>query len=105
MTAPRIRAIERPDGTYTVEVRRTGVEPSGGLLPGYLIALITRLRWQLSHDKSWSLEVLAPMSRHRALRSKRLLLREVFRSESEAMAAIDPVILRLESGEFDGEVG
>ncbi len=45
------------------------------------------------------------MSRHRALRSKRLLLREVFRSESEAMAAIDPVILRLESGEFDGEVG
>jgi hypothetical protein len=101
VTAPRIRGVERPDGSYVVEVRRTGVEPSGDLLPGYVIAVISRLKWQLSGEKSWSLEVLAPVSRHRVLRSKRLLLSQVFRSESEALAAIDPIILRLESGEFD----
>jgi hypothetical protein len=97
VTARRLRVVERPDGTYAVEVRRTGVEPSAGLLPGYVIALITRLRWQLSREKSWSLEAgsdePSPCASLQALVAQR------------GLPVRDGSHGGQESGEFDGEVG
>ena len=97
----RLRVLNRPGGTYFVEVRRKGVEPFSSLFPFDLIAILTRLRWRLSRRRLWVVEVEAPLSRRRWNRSKRLVFSQDFGSEAEALAAMGPTTARLEAGEFD----
>ena len=94
-------AIKRPHGTYFVQVRRSGVEPSGGCLLGFPLWLVTRLRWQLSHDRSWTVEVVAPLALRQLIRSQRRLLLESYETEEAAMKAAEGIAQRAAGGEFD----
>ena len=96
-------AIKRDSRTYFVWVRRTGVEPSGGCLLGFPIWIVTRLRWEISSDRSWSVEVANPFNIRHPLQvhSKRRLLHEVFDTEDAAMAAAAEIAARVEAGEIN----
>ena len=93
--------VERHRGTYFVQVRRRGVEPSGGCLLGFTIRLLTRLRWQASDDRAWSVEVVAPMTARRPLLTQRRLLHETYDTEDAAVEAAAKVLKRVERGDFD----
>lgn len=100
--APRaLRPIKRPHGTYVVQVRRSGVEPSGGCLLAFPIWLVTRLRWELSHDRSWSVEVVAPLSVRKVIQAQRRLRQESFATEEAAMKAAEGIAQRVAAGDFD----
>lgn len=101
MAKQHVQVVERPGGTYFVEARRKGVEPVSGLLPFDLVAILTRLRWRPSGQATWVVEVLAPLSRQRWNRSKRLIYTQNFASKADALAALIPTSDRLQAGEFD----
>jgi len=105
VTKDRVRVVERPGGTYFVEVRRKGVEPFSGLLPFDLIAALMWLRWRLSRNRLWVVEVQGPVRRWRWNRSRRLVFSQGFGSKAGALAAMGPTTARLEAGEFDQPQG
>ena len=93
--------IKRPHHTCFVQVRRSGVEPSGGCLLGFPLWLATRLRWQLSHNRSWTVEVVAPLALRQLLRSQRRLLLESYQTEEAAMKVAEKIAQRAAEGDFD----
>lgn len=101
VTKARVRVVNRPGGTYFVEVRRKGVEGFSGLLPFDAISALQWFRWRLSRKRLWVVEVQAPLSRRRRNRSKRLVFSQDFGSKAEALAAMGPTAARLEAGHFD----
>jgi hypothetical protein len=90
--------FRRPAGILSVRYRRTGVEPSG-LDVFFPIWAFTRLKWQLSGERTWSVEVNAP-GRFRHILTRRIF-GEIVPSRKEAWALAQRVAERVDRGEFD----
>lgn len=103
MASGSIWPVKREGRYYCVQVRRRGVEPSGGCLLGFPFWLVTRLRWQISPSRLWSVEVVGPASLRRALLTQRRLLHLTFETKEAAMIAAAEFVDRVGSGEFDQE--
>lgn len=103
MAPGSIWPVKRENRTYFVQVRRRRVEPSGGCLLGFPIWLVTRLRWQISPGRPWSVEVVGSASLRRPLLSQRRLLHITFETEEAAMIASAEIVERVGSGDFDEE--
>lgn len=87
--------LAKQDGvTYMVRVRRHQVEPSGGFLLAFPIWAFTRLRWQLSGTKEWSVETTR--MRRSGLGGKRVAS-ELFGTRSEAIDFAESELGRLRS--------
>lgn len=85
--------VAKHDGvTYVVRVRRHQVEPSGGCLLGFPIWVVTRLRWQVSGTREWSVETMR--MRRSGLGGERVRS-ERFRTRSDAMKSAEAELDRL----------
>lgn len=87
--------VVKVDGvTYVVRVRREGVEPAAGWLLAYPVWAFTRLRWQLSAEKRWSVETT--QMRGSGIGGTRMQTR-LFRSRPDASAFAEAELERLRS--------
>lgn len=87
--------VVKVDGvTYVVRVRREGVEPSAGWLLAYPVWAFTRLRWQLSGTKRWSVETTR--MRRSGIGGTRIQTR-LFHSRHEAIEFAEAELERLRS--------
>jgi hypothetical protein len=93
---------ERPRGVILTRVRRTGVEPSMGCLVGFPVWLATRVRWQLSGKRTWSVEVRVP---NRSGVGGRIVALEECVDRERADHALVGIQARADRGEFDAFLG
>lgn len=96
-----IMVFKRPPGAVAVRYRRTGVEPAG-LDIFFPVWAVTRLRWQLRKQKTWTVEVTTEGG------SSFLLNRPVFAEtvcdRAAAWALAQEIAERVERGELDEAV-